>query len=203
MSALAGLGDRLLDAGQRRLGALADGEDAELGPLLVASGSRPPSAGRCSRQDRVAIRMSGSSVMPAGSKRMLVNASTKLRSGTPYCRPWLTEMAKASMMPASVEPCFDTLRKISPGSAVVVLAHGDVALAVGDAELERARRAVAGQLLAHRHLDDFSTTFSTISDRRHAATGPRPARRSAVSVPSSPSTAAGRPCSCRGRWRSP
>ena len=59
--------------------------------------------------------MSGSSVMPAGSKRMLVNASTKARSGTPYCRPWLIEMAKASMMPASVEPCFETRMKISPG----------------------------------------------------------------------------------------
>ena len=34
-----------------------------------------------------AKRMSGSSVMPAGSKRMLVNASTNARSGTPYCRP--------------------------------------------------------------------------------------------------------------------
>ena len=53
--------------------------------------------------------------MPAGSKRMLVNFSTKVRSGTPYCRPRLTEMAKASMMPARVEPCLDTCMKISPG----------------------------------------------------------------------------------------
>ena len=53
--------------------------------------------------------------MPAGSKRMLVNVSTNARSGTPYCRPWLIEMAKASMMPARVEPCFDTRTKISPG----------------------------------------------------------------------------------------
>src|SRR5436305_1911934 len=59
--------------------------------------------------------MSGSSVMPAGSKRRLVNVSTKARSGTPYCRPWLTEIANESMMPASVEPCFDTLRNSSPG----------------------------------------------------------------------------------------
>ena len=35
----------------------------------------------------LAKRMSGSSVMPAGSKRMLVNASTNARSGTPYWRP--------------------------------------------------------------------------------------------------------------------
>jgi len=53
--------------------------------------------------------------MPAGSKRMFVNILTKADSGTPYCRPWLTEMAKASMMPARVEPCFDTLRNSSPG----------------------------------------------------------------------------------------
>ena len=53
--------------------------------------------------------------MPAGSNRMSVNASMKLRSGTPYWRPWLIEMAKASMIPARVEPCLDTRRKISPG----------------------------------------------------------------------------------------
>ena len=88
----------------------------------------------------MAIRMSGSSVMPAGSKRMLVNVSTKARSGTPYCRPWLTEMAKASMMPASVEPCFDDLQEELAGAAVLVLADGHEALAVGDPELERLRR---------------------------------------------------------------
>ena len=59
--------------------------------------------------------MSGSSVIPAGSKRMLVNMSTNAFSGTPYCRPCDTEMAKASMIPARVEPCLATLRKISPG----------------------------------------------------------------------------------------
>ena len=53
--------------------------------------------------------------MPAGSNRMFVNTSTNARSGTPYCRPWLIEIAKASMMPARVEPCFETRRKISPG----------------------------------------------------------------------------------------
>ena len=61
------------------------------------------------------MRISGSSVIPAGSKRMLMNMSTKALSGTPYWRPWDTEMAKASMIPASVDPCLATLRKISPG----------------------------------------------------------------------------------------
>ena len=35
----------------------------------------------------LAKRMSGSSVMPAGSNFMFTNASTYARSGTPYCRP--------------------------------------------------------------------------------------------------------------------
>src|SRR4028119_191560 len=59
--------------------------------------------------------MSASSVMPAGSKRMLVNASTKACSGTPYWRPWLTAMAKASLSPARVERCCDTRRNSTPG----------------------------------------------------------------------------------------
>ena len=53
--------------------------------------------------------------MPAGSKRMLVNFSTNASSGTPYCRPRLTEIANASMIPASVEPCLATFRNTSPG----------------------------------------------------------------------------------------
>ena len=53
--------------------------------------------------------------MPAGSKRMFVNMSTNACSGTPYWSPWLTEIANASMIPASVEPCFATLRNTSPG----------------------------------------------------------------------------------------
>ena len=62
-----------------------------------------------------AKRMSGSSVIPAGSKRLFTNASTNARIGTPYCKPYEIDLAKASMMPLSVEPCFDTVRKISPG----------------------------------------------------------------------------------------
>ena len=62
-----------------------------------------------------AKRMSGSSVMPAGSKRMLVKASTKARSGTPYCSPYEMDLANASMIPDRVDPCLETVRKISPG----------------------------------------------------------------------------------------
>ena len=58
--------------------------------------------------------MSGSSVMPAGSNRMLVNLQTYVSSGTPYCRPMEIAMENASITPARVEPCLDILRKTSP-----------------------------------------------------------------------------------------
>ena len=60
------------------------------------------------------MRMSGSSVMPAGSKRMLVNLLTYVSSGTPYCRPIEMATENASITPARVEPCLDILRKTSP-----------------------------------------------------------------------------------------
>ena len=58
--------------------------------------------------------MSGSSVIPAGSKRMLVNFSTYFSSGTPYCRPMEIAIENASITPASVDPCLPSLRKTSP-----------------------------------------------------------------------------------------
>ena len=61
-----------------------------------------------------AIRMSGSSVRPAGSNRMLVNFVTKVSSGTPYCRPIEIAIEKASITPARVEPCLPSLRNTSP-----------------------------------------------------------------------------------------
>ena len=101
------------------------------------------------------MRMSGSSVMPAGSKRMPVNASTKLRSGTPYCRPWLTEMAKASMMPARVEPCFDTRTKISPGRPSSYSPTVTKPLQSATRNSKVLRAAGAGQLAADRLVDDL------------------------------------------------
>ena len=53
--------------------------------------------------------------MPAGSKRMLVYFCTYVDSGTPYWRPRLTEIENASMIPARVEPCFETFMNTSPG----------------------------------------------------------------------------------------
>ena len=61
------------------------------------------------------MRSSGSSVMPAGSNFMLANLRTKVASGTPCCSPRLSEMEKASMIPARVEPCLETLMNTSPG----------------------------------------------------------------------------------------
>src|SRR5690349_17695043 len=58
--------------------------------------------------------MSESSVIPAGSNRMLVNLATNVSSGTPYCSPIEMATENASITPASVEPCLDILRKTSP-----------------------------------------------------------------------------------------
>ena len=71
------------------------------------------------------------------------------------------------------------------GPAVVVLADGDEALAVGHPELEGAAPAGPGQLLADRHLDDLlDDLLDHLGDdlRRGAAAAP-PRRR-----PSWPST---------------
>ncbi len=61
------------------------------------------------------MRSSGSSVMPAGSNFMLANLRTKVARGTPCCSPMLTAMEKASMIPARVDPCLETLMNTSPG----------------------------------------------------------------------------------------
>src|SRR2546423_2209398 len=61
-----------------------------------------------------AIRISESSVMPAGSNRMLVNLLTNVSSGTPYWRPIEIATENASITPARVEPCLDIFRKTSP-----------------------------------------------------------------------------------------
>src|ERR671930_943992 len=58
--------------------------------------------------------MSESSVSPAGSKRMLVNFWTYVSSGTPYCNAIEIAIEKASITPASVEPCLPSLRNTSP-----------------------------------------------------------------------------------------
>ena len=46
---------------------------------------------------------------------MLTYLRTYVASGTPCWRPKLIEIENASMMPANVEPCLETLMKTSPG----------------------------------------------------------------------------------------
>ena len=58
--------------------------------------------------------MSGSSVSPAGSKRMLTNFETYASSGTPYCSAIEIAIENASITPARVEPCLPSLRNTSP-----------------------------------------------------------------------------------------
>ena len=53
--------------------------------------------------------------MPDGSNFMLAYFFTYVASGTPCWRPRLIEIENASMIPASVEPCFATLMNTSPG----------------------------------------------------------------------------------------
>ncbi len=52
--------------------------------------------------------------MPAGSKRVKVNASTYSSSGTPYCRPSEMAMAKLFIMARKAAPSLCMSMKISP-----------------------------------------------------------------------------------------
>ena len=79
---------------------------------------------------------------------MCVNLSTSASSGTPYWSVREIAVANESIRPEIVEPSFDMVRKISPGCAVVVQAHGDVALVAGHVELVRDRAALVRQLPA-------------------------------------------------------
>ena len=63
---------RLLDAGQGGLHALGRRQDAELGPLVEATGSRSGQPAEDVVHQAGGDAQVGSSVMPAGSKRMLV-----------------------------------------------------------------------------------------------------------------------------------
>jgi hypothetical protein len=45
---------------------------------------------------------------------MLMNFSTKVSSGTPYCSATEVTIENASMTPARVEPCFPNFRNTSP-----------------------------------------------------------------------------------------
>ena len=57
-------------------------------------------------------------VNPAGSNRMWENFEQRSSSGTPYWNASEIAVAKASIMPETVEPCFAIVMKISPGRLV-------------------------------------------------------------------------------------
>jgi hypothetical protein len=64
----------------------------------------------------LAKRISLLLVTPLGSKRVWLNLLTSTLIGTPYCNESETIVAKESMSPERVEPSFDIVMKISPGS---------------------------------------------------------------------------------------
>ncbi len=70
------------------------------------------------------------------------------------------------MIPDRVEPCFGDREEDLAGSAVVVLADGGEALAVGDAELEGCAARLRGSFWRTGAWTTFSTIFSTTSRRR-------------------------------------
>ncbi len=100
------------------------------------------------------MRRSGSSVMPAGSKRMFVNVSTNASSGTPYCRPMAHRDRERVHDPGERRALLRDLEEHLTGTAVLVLTDRRVPVAVGDPERERLRVAHPRQLLAHRLLHD-------------------------------------------------
>ncbi len=63
----------------------------------------------------LAIGISGFLVKPDGSNRVWLNLSTRVCSGTPYCKAIEIEVARESISPEMVEPSFAITRKISPG----------------------------------------------------------------------------------------
>src|SRR6266852_1121585 len=65
---------------------------------------------------------------PAGSKRVKVKASTYSSSGTPYCRPRDTAIAKLLMKERSAAPSLCMSMKISAIRHLFALAHHDNAL---------------------------------------------------------------------------
>ena len=87
--------------------------------------------------------LSWPSTRPCGSKRVKQNWSTRSSSGTPYCRPIETEIAKQFIMLRNAAPSLCMSMKISPSVAVLVLAGAQEHLVTGDARLLREAVAAA------------------------------------------------------------
>src|SRR5690349_9915066 len=112
--------------------------------------------------------MSASSVMPAGSNRMLVNLATYVSRGTPYCRPMEMATEKASITPARVEPCLDILRNTSPSPS----SGYDDAVRYPSAPPTENETVSDGRFLGSRlRTGRYSTTRSTAAGAAVAAAG--------------------------------
>ena len=192
LGAARGHGQGLLHARQRGLQALADREDRELGALVGGEVLH-----RQAPEQVVHHRGGEADLRVVGHPRRL----------EAHVRERLDERAQRH---AVLQPVGDRLGKgvhdagerrallghreeHLAGTTVVVLADGDEALAVGDAELERAPAPALRQLLAHRAVDDLlDDPLDHALDRAQPACQPR-------RPPWRWGRWAGRPCSCRGR----
>src|SRR5271157_3886493 len=91
---------------------------------------------------------------PDGSKRVKVKASTYSSSGTPYCRPSETAMAKLLRRERSAAPSLCMSMKISPVRHALALAHHHDALDHLLHHLLRERARARGRRLLDESLDE-------------------------------------------------
>ena len=103
-----------------------------------------------------AIRTSGSSVRPAGSNRRLVNFSTNVSSGTPYCRPMRDRDREGVHHAGQGRALLAELEEDLAEAVVGVGAGGQVALGATDGERGRLARPRFGRRL---RIGRYSTTF--------------------------------------------
>ena len=87
----------------------------------------------------MAIRRSGSSVIPAGSKRVLVNARHERAQRNPVLQAVTDRHRERVHDSGEGGALLRHPQEHLAGSAVAVLTHGDEPLAIGHAEFERAR----------------------------------------------------------------
>ena len=91
---------------------------------------------------------------PGGSKRVKVKASTYSSSGTPYCRPSETAIAKLLMKRAQRRAFLVHVDEDLAEPAVVVFAGAQIDLVAADHRLLGVALAAVGHALALAHHDD-------------------------------------------------
>ena len=150
---MTGLGDGLLDAGQRRLEPFVDREDAELGPLVVGH-----VLDRQTAEEVVHDRRGEADVGIVGHARWLEPHVGERLDERPQRHPVLEAVAdrlrKGIHHARHRRALLRHGEEDLTGLAVVVLADRGETLAVGDAELERATPTGSRHLLADRLVHD-------------------------------------------------